>query len=169
MADLDKNPATRCSLCPPGTYQPGYQTPTDCALCPVNTFDHDHDPITPCAPCSSGFSSLAGATQCEPNPCATSMVFRSDTVCRGYTADHCSYVCPAGYSPEGRHVCQANGTFAGGRCAPDVCLGGVTIPHSSTDCSGRRTDEACEFSCERGFHSVGVHRCMYWGYLYGGE
>ena len=145
------------------------QNPTVCPPCEPNTADTDSDPVTPCRPCPMGWSSSSGATGCSPNPCSNSIPEGSTTICRGATNDTCDYECSAGFAPDGEHKCHPNASFAGGRCAPLPCIGGFRISHSVTDCAGLVTGERCGFSCERGYHPMGEHFCMSFGYIYGGS
>lgn len=91
----------------------------------------------------------------------------SSTTCAGVYEDACEYACADGYSATGAHVCNENGTFAGGVCAMNECTEGTEIAHSPTVCSGTLGDQ-CVFNCSAGYQPLGEHLCEASGSFAGG-
>jgi hypothetical protein len=51
-------------------------------------------------------------------PCTKGRVIpHSPTVCVGTVGQRCTFLCMAGFSPVGNHICHADGVFRGGMCA----------------------------------------------------
>ena len=89
--------------------------------------------------------------------------------CTGSTGETCSYTCQVGFAQGGAHICQADGSFAGGSCDPQPCTNGLVIPHASSgSCSGVVGD-GCSYACEPGYVKGGTHTCGVSGSFAGGS
>ena len=64
MFDTDKDPATPCEACKPGSYMNTSTKASTCFLCPAGKFDDDQKVSTRCADCRKGTESPVGARQC---------------------------------------------------------------------------------------------------------
>jgi hypothetical protein len=140
----------QCGLCRPGSYQPNNDSQT-CNPCPVGTYDHDLQANTTCVICPSGtHQALVGQVACAA--CAP------DTV--DHDADPTTYCvpCAQGYSSQG----------GSSLCRPNACTLGLTLPHSSSVCSGT-VGAMCNFACDTGFSAIGRRICTRDGAFVGGQ
>ena len=126
-----------------------------CEQCQAGMADDDTNWMTPCAACVQGYSSIAAATVCYALACTAGGVHSSSTLCIGKTGDACTFVCDAGFTAAGSHMCTANGTFAGGRCDANRCVRGLEIANSRTVCMGS-TGQLCQCECNAGFSAFAV-------------
>ena len=111
------------------------------------------------------------AGQGAPQRCTEGLTIphMSSAACSGSTGEACSYSCQAGFAQGGAHICQADGSFAGGSCDPQPCTGGLDIPHASSgSCSGSVGD-VCAYACERGYAKGATHTCGVSGAFAGGS
>ena len=100
-------------------------------------------------------------------------VEHSNTICTGISGDDCVPQCDPGYSFVGTLTCGLDGKYTGGSCEPNVCIGGLHIPHSPVTCSGA-TGDSCEYTCDNGYANANdirtfEHVCQPDGYFRGGE
>ena len=108
------------------------------------------------ASCYAGFSLVDG--DCVPNVCTDGLhLNHSDTVCSGSTGDGCIYHCHEGFHWHNKHECRFTGLFEGGECKINLCAN-LTVPHSSTTCSGFFGDN-CTVDCDQGYHLEGRVSC----------
>jgi hypothetical protein len=106
---------------------------------------------------------------CEPNVCTAGLQVQfSPTACSGITGDVCNYTCAEGYTINGTHSCQPDGSFSGGSCAPQPCTHGLTLPHFVSACEGG-TGTICSYECEEGWTRSTRHICNSNHTFVGGE
>ena len=72
----------------------------------------------------STFCSSAGLAFCSRGRAIKHSDRHSAYPCAGAPGQACAYVCAAGYTARGEHVCHADGGFRGGACEPDPCAAG---------------------------------------------
>ena len=104
-----------------------------------------------------------GGGLCVPNVCSAGLtiehsVDRVSTPCEGSTSDPCDYHCEDGFTPSGEHVCQANGAFSGGGCAPVSCGSFPTPANAVSDCDATGEHvfgSVCTATCPDPFHGKG--------------
>eukprot|EP01050_Picozoa_sp_SAG11_P006465 SAG11_NODE_502_length_8891_cov_4.603731_5_plen_989_part_00 len=94
-------------------------------------------------------------------------ILRSLTSCSGYNGDPCIYICLPGYSPSGVHLCDSDGVYSGGSCAPQQCAD-ATLENSITTCQGS-TGDTCTYFCDPGYTPMGAHVCQALGVFNGGQ
>jgi hypothetical protein len=134
--------------------------------------------------CSASTAAWAGSLVCSAMSCgALTLAHGSMTgQCEGdAVGDSCTVLgCDAGYFPSDSGVvntareCQADGSWTG---ATAVCVGipcslNTVVPHSDRSASNpcvTGTGSACDFACDAGFRSQGVHACNADGTLSGGS
>ena len=106
--------------------------------------------------------SFAGGS-CVPNVCSAGLtiehsVDRINTPCDGSTSDPCDYHCAEGYTATGDHVCQANGAFSGGGCAPVSCGSFPTPTNAESECDSTGEQffgTVCTATCPDPFNGKG--------------
>ena len=94
----------------------------------------------------------------------------SAVLCEGAIGKECFYTCNDGHNVTGRHICQADGTFRGGRCEASACPMPPLVPGQRVvsgcqyiDADGNPRggimgEEHCELACEDGYRASGNHR-----------
>ena len=185
--DDDEDPATACSPCADGFSSNGTR-PTSCApaLCTINAAPADSSTVCSGAvgascnlTCLDGFRTRGNLSctvdgawvggWCEQLTCTNgTTVEHSQTTCpRLGHGQACNYACARGYHPTGAHLCDPDGTFRGGSCDATACTTGLQVAGSATVCSGVNGD-VCNYTCQAGFLSLGVHRCKSSGAFVGG-
>ena len=128
-----------------------------------------------CGDCVSGAHD-DGSGACSPNACAPGVIEHSDKLasqaCTGFFTQECAFTCDIGFTAVGTATCDAAGAFVGGRCEPNECTAGLTIPSSNRDdahpCSGH-TGDTCDFVCHDGSQMAGIHTCGTDGTFSGGS
>ena len=147
-----------CTSCAYGQYQGSVGSPL-CVACDPGQFTSIDTLLTVCSPCAEGrWQPASGSNDCLD--CVSGQYQGAQGVtgcidCSTGKFDHDSDPttacrdCVAGYTADpGAYTCYG-----------ELCLNDLTMPNSSTVCSGR-TDEECQFVCDQGYSAVRPRMCM---------
>ena len=97
---------------------------------------------------------------CDINICEAKPIVNSSSTCTGVYMDICTPVCNFGYTLTQILVCTPEKEFVGGLCQPNLCTRHNQLADSRSDCTGGRTTDVCDYTCNPGWTVVGSHVCM---------